>query len=80
MKNTIRDSIAKLFGAGLLVFVSLLGGAFLGKRRFERAVDGHVDELLSDVDRDTDQQHTREALAGLPAPVHACFTEVLDGS
>jgi hypothetical protein len=76
MENTIRNSIAKLFGA-LLVLVSLIGGVLLGKRRFERTVDGHVDELLSDVECDTDQQYTPEKLADLPTPVRAYFTEVL---
>lgn len=77
MKHTIRNSIAKLFGAVLLVFVSLVAGVLLGKRRFERTADVHVDELLSDVERDTDQQYTHEELTDLPAPVRAYFAEVL---
>ncbi|MFB6183012.1 MAG: DUF6544 family protein [Haloarculaceae archaeon] len=60
------------------LFVALAGGVAVGRRRFEREVRGHVDDLLGDAARSTGGEFTAADLDGLPTPVRRYFETVVD--
>lgn len=68
--STLRSTLVGTFGVVLTLVV-------VGKHRFEQEIEGHVDDLLTDVDGRSDRRVSKEDIEGLPAPVERYFEHVL---